>query len=206
MNASLARLAYRMYLELGGTGSYEILVDAEDGRLLFRHSLTRYLAQGRVWKESPIKGDRELVDFGDGWLPESGTVTTGNNVDAYLDTDRDNEPDVEAFPDTQNGRTLSAGQVFDFPAGEGTTGQYPRDFKAAAVTNLFYFVNAAHDYFYDLGFTESAGNFQTDNFEQGGEGNDAIRAAAQVPFRNASFFTPPRRDASPPSGRHLARR
>ena len=24
------------------------------------------------------------------------------------------------------------------------------------MTNLFYFINAAHDYFYDLGFTESA--------------------------------------------------
>ena len=42
------------------------------------------------------------------------------------------------------------------------------------MTNAFYFVNAAHDYFYDLGFTEQAGNFQTDNLGRGGLGEDAV--------------------------------
>ena len=181
MTASSARLAYRLYLESAGGGPYEILIDAQDGRLLFRRNLTRFLAQGRVWKESPIKGDRELVDFADGWLPASGVVTTGNNADAYVDTN------MEPLPDIRNGRAFSAVQVFDFPAGEGTTGQDPREFKAAAVTNLFYFVNIAHDYFYDLGFTESAGNFQTDNFGRGGKGNDAVLAKAQIQRENASI-------------------
>ena len=151
------------------------------------------MGQGRVWKESPIKGQRELVDFPEGWLAESGTVTTGNNVDAYLDADGDNQPDTDMVADIENGRASSASQVFDFPAGEGTTGQDPRDFKAAAVTNLFYFVNTAHDYFYDLGFTEQAGNFQTDNFALGGQGNDAVRAEAQdgLFVNNASFAGSP---------------
>ena len=181
MTASSARLAYRLYLESGSSGSYEILIDARDGRLLSRRNLTRFLAQGRVWKESPIKGDRELVDFADGWLPQSGVVTTGNNADAYVDTN------MGPLPDIRNGRAFSAVQVFDFPVSEDTTGRDFGEFKAAAVTNLFYFVNTAHDYFYDLGFTESAGNFQTDNFGRGGKGNDAVLAKAHVGFENASI-------------------
>ena len=163
LTVSSARLAYRLFLEVGGAQSYEILVDAQDGRLLVRHSLTDSVGQARVWRKSPIAGDRELVDFPDGWLPADGTVTTGNNVDAYLDTDGDDVADSEVLPNIESGRASSAAQLFDFPAAEGTTGANPRNFQAAAVTNLFYFVNEAHAYFYDLGFTEAAGNFQTDS-------------------------------------------
>ena len=193
LTVSSARLAYRLFLEVGGAQSYEILVDAQDGRLLLRHSLTDSVGQARVWRKSPIAGDRELVDFPDGWLPADGTVTTGNNVDAYLDTDGDDVPDSEVLPNIEDGRASSAAQLFDFPAAEGTIGANPRNFQAAAVTNLFYFVNEAHDYFYDLGFTEAAGNFQADNSGLGGEENDAVLAESQDGRRtnNASFRTGP---------------
>lgn len=193
MTAVEARLAYRVLLEIDGKNYYEILVDAEEGRLLLRHNLYRSAATGRVWKESPLKGPRELVVFPSGWLPSSGVVTTGNNVDAYLDVDGDNRPDPGAAPGIQSGRAFSAAQQFDFPAGDGLTGQDPRNFKAASVTNLFYFANVAHDYFYELGFTEAAGNFQEDNFGRGGLGNDSVRAEAQDPEEedNSSFLTPP---------------
>ena len=36
-----------------------------------------------------------------------------------------------------------------------------------------------HDSLYGLGFTEAAGNFQTNNFSKGGQGNDALQADAQ---------------------------
>ena len=191
LTVSSARLAYRLFLEVRGAQSYEILVDAQDGRLLVRHSLTDSVGQARVWKRSPIAGDRELVDFPDGWLPPDGTVTTGNNVDAYLDTDGNDVPDSEVLPSIENGRASSAAQLFDFPAAEGTIGANPRNFQAAAVTNLFYFVNEAHNYFYDLGFTEAAGNFQTDNFGLGGEENDAVLAESQDGTNGASFRTAP---------------
>ncbi|KAJ1341798.1 hypothetical protein BSLG_010797 [Batrachochytrium salamandrivorans] len=45
---------------------------------------------------------------------------------------------------------------------------------AAAAVNLFYLTNIMHDISYQYGFTESAGNFQKDNFDLGGEGNDAV--------------------------------
>src|SRR4029079_17221076 len=49
------------------------------------------------------------------------------------------------------------------------------------------------DYSYQLGFTESAGNFQTNNFGRGGTGNDSVRAEAQDGSgdNNANFGTPP---------------
>ena len=61
------------------------------------------------------------------------------------------------------------------------------------MTNLFYFCNIMHDFVYGLGFTESAGNFQTNNFGRGGTGNDSVRAEAQdgSGTNNANFATPP---------------
>src|SRR6185369_4118964 len=45
---------------------------------------------------------------------------------------------------------------------------------------------------YSLGFTESARNFQTNNFSRGGTGNDAVKAEAQdgSGTDNANFSTP----------------
>lgn len=191
MTAASARLAYRLFLQTGIMRSYEILIDAQDGRLLLRRSLTYAAGQARVWKISPLAGGRELVDFPAGWIPPDGVVTTGNNADAWLDTDGDEQPDTQEFPDTRKGRAYSPGQVFDFPAPEGAGAADPREFKAAAVTNLFYIVNAAHDYFYDLGFTEQAGNFQNDNFGRGGKGNDAIMAVSQAVTDNALYVAAP---------------
>ncbi len=191
LTVSSVRLAYRLFLEVGGAQSYEILVDAQDGRLLVRHSLTDSVGQARVWRKSPVAGGRELVDFPDGWLPAAGTVTTGNNVDAYLDTDGDDVPDSEVLPNIESGRARSAAQLFDFPAAEGNIGANPRNFKPAAVTNLFYLANEGRDYFYGLGFTETAGNFQTDNLGLGGEENDAVLAESQDGINGASFRTAP---------------
>jgi hypothetical protein len=61
------------------------------------------------------------------------------------------------------------------------------------VANLFYFCNIMHDFVYRLGFTETAGNFQINNFGRGGAGNDPVNAEAQdgSGTNNANFATPP---------------
>ena len=189
--------AYRIYFE-ARQDAYEFVMDANDGRLLFRRRLTSRFGQARVWTTSPLAGARELVDFPEGWLPPMGTVTTGNNADVYLDTNGDDEPDDEDEDDLEQGRASSESAIFDFPAGEGTTGDDPRDFRPAALANAFYLANRAHDFFYDLGFTEVAGNFQTDNFELGGVGGDAVRVEIHDPLllNNASFRQAP--EGSPP--------
>ncbi|KAH9262776.1 hypothetical protein BASA83_013747 [Batrachochytrium salamandrivorans] len=50
-----------------------------------------------------------------------------------------------------------------------------------------------HDISYQYGFTESAGNFQKDNFGLGGEGNDAVTINVLNPSdtNNAEFLAPP---------------
>ena len=54
-------------------------------------------------------------------------------------------------------------------------------------------MNLFHDEMYRLGFTESARNFQNNNFGRGGVGNDRISAEAQdfAGTNNANFATPP---------------
>jgi uncharacterized protein (TIGR03437 family) len=198
LDAFTSRLAYRLFLEVGTAQLYEILIDAQDGKLLYRHNNYVRAAQARVWTQSPSQGTRELVTFPDGWLPAAATVTTGNNVDAFIDADGNDLPDPANTGDVVGGRPTSATQLFDFNFGDGTLGLNPRSFKAAAATNLFYFVNIAHDFYYGLGFTEAAGNFQTNNFSNGGLGGDAVIAEAQNPdaLNNAGFAPTP--EGTPP--------
>lgn len=191
LTADSARLAWRVFLEVDATSYFEILVDAADGRLLYRRNLYVNAAQGRVWSQSPLVGSRQLVSFPpasqpfpDPWLPTSpngaggaGWLTQGNNVDSYLDANGDAVPDSSpgAASSLQDGRAYSATASFDYSSYPGLN---PRNFPAAAVTNIFYFVNLAHDYYYRLGFDEAAGNFQADNFDRGGAAGDAILAGA----------------------------
>lgn len=190
-------LAWHSYIEAGPSEWYEICVDANSGALLFRYNLYADAAQGTVARRDPIATPRTLESFvGDtiintsaGWMGTS-TVTTGNNVEAYLDTDANNAPDNNNTTGLSNGHASSATQDFTFPFALGVD---PRTQRPASVTNLFYFCNIMHDFVYRLGFTESAGNFQTNNFGRGGTGNDSVRAEAQdgSGTNNANFATPP---------------
>ena len=192
-----ARLAWHVYAEVGPEEWYELLVDAHTGELLLRHNLYVHQAQGTVYTEAPDKGARVLVSFvGDtvintsfGWMG-TATVTTGNNVEAYLDTNADNLPDANNTTGLSNGHAFSSTQNFTFPF---STTADPRTQQAAVVTNLFYYNNIMHDFSYGLGFTETARNFQTNNYGRGGTGNDSVRAEAQdgSGTNNANFATPP---------------
>jgi Zn-dependent metalloprotease len=192
-----SRLAWHVYAEVGPDEWYEILLDAYTGELLLRHNLYVFEAQGTVYTEAPDKGARQLVSFvGDtiintaaGWMGTS-TVTTGNNVEAYLDTNADNVPDANNGAGLSNGHATSATQDFTFPF---STTVDPRTQQAAVVTNLFYYNNIMHDFSYNLGFTETARNFQVNNFGRGGTGNDSVRAEAQdgSGTNNANIATPP---------------
>ena len=60
------------------------------------------------------------------------------------------------------------------------------------MTNLFYTNNYLHDWYYDAGFDEAAGNAQTSNYGRGGIGGDSIFAEAQdySGTNNANMSTP----------------
>lgn len=74
----------------------------------------------------------------------------------------------------------------------------PRNTPEGSIVSLFYFVNRARDYFYELGFDEASWNFQQDNFGRGGLGGDRVLAEAQDgnSAGNASMATPI--DGQPP--------
>lgn len=187
--------------------TYQVLVDAQTGAALVRHCLTEYISDATYnvftsdspapfspgWP-TPDSGQpaiipRTLVTLTAldtnaspaGWIPDGGNETRGNNVDAHADRDAN---DVADLPRPQG----SPARVFDFPLDLNTD---PTNSSAAAVVQLFYWCNWMHDQLYELGFTEAAGNFQSNNFGRGGFGGDALQADAQdgSGFNNANMTT-----------------
>ncbi|PHR13091.1 MAG: subtilisin [Aequorivita sp.] len=143
--------------------------------------------------ESPYYGSRTIESqpanataspFG--WHDTNGaagaeyTVTRGNNVNAYEDG---NNPGYQ--PD--------AGANLDFigyPFSQIYTSG--NQYEDAAITNLFYMNNIFHDIMYQYGFDEVGGNFQENNYGNGGAGSDSVNAEAQDGSGtcNANFSTP----------------
>ncbi len=123
----------------------------------------------------------------DPWLPAGATEATGNNVDCYADITAPsgfNAGDLRA--------TTTSPGVFDRTF---DTTQDPVATEAqsmAAVTNAFYITNWLHDYWYDSGFDEAAGNAQVDNYGRGGLGGDVLRIEVQdySGRNNANMSTP----------------
>ncbi len=155
-------------------------------------ALSQNGATYHVWPapfESPNHGPRTFVtDPHDpvaspfGWHDTDGqegaefTITRGNNAHAYQDRD-DNSFSQGDEPD--GGPEL----LFDFPY-ESTW--EPEEYIDAAVTNLFFWTNFIHDFSYHMGMTEVAGNFQQNNYGNGGNGNDPMIARAQAAANTGS--------------------
>jgi extracellular elastinolytic metalloproteinase len=185
--------------------AFDFTVDAESGKVWTRADWTsqsQYLvypqpvespnhtsplppADGRTIQVNP----ENVLASPYGWHDVNGvsgadyTVTRGNNVHAYHDSDADNLPpalEVDCGP----------GLLCNFPL---NLLDAPGASVAAAVTNLFYWTNIVHDVQYQYGFTEAAGNFQVNTYGRGGIGNDDLRAEALdgSGTNNANMFTPP---------------
>jgi hypothetical protein len=142
--------------------------------------------------ESPNHGDFELLvnpahvtASPNGWHDDgvASTDTSGNNVVAYDDSSNPSN----SGPTTNQS---SAGLVFDYPY--GGPGVAANTYIDSAVTNLFYMSNAVHDIYYLYGFDEASGNFQEQNYGNGGDGGDPVLAEAQDGggTNNANFATP----------------
>lgn len=168
------RLAWEVIVTLPNyEGQYRVLVDTDNGEILYSHQLIRQIAAiGNVFLVDG-GGTRQNVNFPrslqkyllpipqdlpqgypDTWVAINGTV--GNCVRAHLNN----------------------GGIF-----EGTTANNTVTFNPANATgddqlrlNLFYFNCFIHDFFYLLGFNENAGNFQQSNFGRGGTASDRVDA------------------------------
>jgi MYXO-CTERM domain-containing protein len=110
----------------------------------------------------------------DPWLPAGATVTTGNNVDAYADHAA---PDGFGAGDTR--ADLSSPGTFDYTYDPTLPPMANPSQIKAAVTQLFYVNNWLHDFYYDSGFDEAAGNAQASNFGRGGLEGDPLLAEGQ---------------------------
>jgi large repetitive protein len=207
---------------------YAYVVSAADGALLYRHSLTASDSYAyRVWADAsglkmPLNGpqgrggdpypgatpDRwqapfvapSLVSLASGpistldpWLPPGATETNGNNVDAYADLA---PPDGFGTGDFR--ANVTAPGVFDRTYDVTKAPDASDDQRKAAIAQLFYVTNFLHDWYYDAGFNEVAGNAQASNYGRGGVEGDGLRAEAQdySGTDNANMSTPS--DGGPP--------
>ncbi|MBS1152842.1 MAG: Peptidase, (Fungalysin) family, partial [Myxococcaceae bacterium] len=201
---------------------FAYVVSARDGRVLFRKNLTvSDLYSYRVWadpsgKHLPSDGPQGNapsphptgtpnqynppfvapslltvqngpISTNDPWLPSGATATTGNNATAYADIASPN-----GFSAGDLRATLTGPLAFDRIYDTAQSPSASSDQRMAAITQLFYNVNFFHDWYYDKGFDERAGNGQTDNYGRGGLGNDELRAEAQdySGKNNANMSTP----------------
>lgn len=194
------RLAWNVGLRLlNGENWWQLRVDASNGDILDQND---WIAADsyRVFAApltDPEDGAHTIVtDPADasaspfGWHDTNGaagaefTDTRGNNVEASEDTDANNVP---GFRPSGGG-----GNDYDF-AFDGAMGPMDATNQEAAIVNLFYWNNNIHDVMWHHGFDEASGNFQTNNYGNGGIGGDPVQADAQdgSGTNNANFATPP---------------
>jgi len=204
---------WETFLDVSPRGAYWVVVDGNSAEILFSRTLTGSAEPWRrVFRASdhpnPTAGNRTLEPLS-GWPTQKGLCppdiypgqyrtgalegrcwadadeTIGNNVDACRDMSGNNLCDDRAG---------ATGEAFDFAFTDNyaATGN-PAPDRNAALTNAFYWSNVVHDWFYTLGFDESAGNFQVDNFGLGGAGADPVRLDVEDSsvVNNATFITPP---------------
>jgi hypothetical protein len=214
VDANTLRLCWKTVFTVQLRGEmFLALVDAATGEVLLRRGLTEYISDAtyQVFTSdspspfSPGHATPSTVQppvvsrtavttpalnttaSPNGWIDDGVNETRGNNVDAHADVNADNAPDL---PRPQGSPTRVFAPALDLT-------QAPSVYRDAAIVNLFYWCNRIHDRYYELGFTEAAGNFQNTNFGRGGAGNDAVQADAQdgSGTDNANFSTPS--DGSP---------
>jgi len=169
--------------------------------------------------ESPYFGNRTLVTnpadataspFG--WHDTNGvagaefTITRGNNTHTYDDIANNNDLPGDTNPSTDipgaspdGGASLVFDYAFDLTLADADSGFTIPRFNTsnrsldAATTNTFYWTNIIHDIAYQYGFDEASGNFQENNYGNGGAGSDSVNAEVQDGGStcNANFFTLP---------------
>lgn len=126
----------------------------------------------------------------DPWLAAGATVTTGNNAEAYVDLVTPDGFNADGGADFRGVITAPGvfGDTFDVTLAPNASPAQSN----AGITQMFYTLNWLHDWFYDQGFNEVAGNAQALNFGRGGAEADSIKAEAQdfSGLNNANMSTP----------------
>ncbi len=192
--ATGARAAYSVLFVKDLDAGWQVVIDAVTGKELYRTSLVANESSGGTvypnYPGAPKGGGGEHVSFDatkespNGYvdltgLTGVGVTTFGNNANSHANWSNFIGP-VDPGP-----RPVEANGQFDYRFADnwGTSKcnptSYPKDMEPST-TNLFWHHNRVHDEFYRLGFTESGGNFQLNNFGKGGNPGDAIQGLVQA--------------------------
>ena len=135
----------------------------------------RPTSRSRACSARPTRGSRRTT-----------SVTTGNNVDAYLDIAG---PTASPNGDLRGARTSRASS-----STPSTRRLRPptSTIRHSKTTHLFFFNNWLHDIWYQKGFDEVSRNAQTNNYGRGGAGSDSVKAEGEdrVGTNNANMYTP----------------
>jgi extracellular elastinolytic metalloproteinase len=181
------------------------VIDAENGKVLFRQNLSNDLAAARrprpstgkafqYFPKAPRGGNQINVDFTrEGWLPAGAAILSGNNTHTFADVndagDTDEADPGEEIP-PRHGSSWDYRLVpFRLPDVSFCDNPFPCNWdpntpfswqtnRNQDATQVFYYVNNWHDHLAaaPIGFTEAAGNFQAINRTGQGEGGDAVSA------------------------------
>ena len=215
MNRASMRLAWEVMVENPKTKErFRFVLDAQTGVTYLRQGMTWYISDASYsvfTSDSPSPFTPGLQTPGNfqppytnrvlmvgpaldtnaspmGWIDDGNNTTTGNNADAFLDRDFNQQADVARPVGNPN-------RVFDFPLDLATD---PTNYIDASTVELFFWANWYHDRLWQFGFNEAAGNYQERNFGRGGFGNDSIicyvQSGADLGIANNSMF------ASAPDG------
>lgn len=190
------RLAWHTVVTDGSAGIRDVLIDAHTGELLVRRSRSRDAsATGRILQSSTTAAATPKQPDP---MP-SGADGTACPPPANYDLRALGAPFRD--PDTvvagtgrlegNNARVFrgSGGQsAAGSPTADGFVFDFPFNSAGSAETFLFFASNFVHDFFYDLGFDEAAGNFQQDNFGRGGLGGDPANFNARAQGRNNANY------------------
>jgi uncharacterized repeat protein (TIGR01451 family) len=196
LNRNVMRLGWEIFiLSQSIHEGFQVVVAADTGEILLRRNTTKHISDATYnvytsdspspfspgWPTpnvgQPPLTSRTSVTIAalstnaspNGWIDDGNNTIVGNNAEAYLDRNDDYSPDR---PQPQG----NPSRVFDFPL---DLTQDPTNYADASQVQLFYLLNVYHDRLYDLGFTESAGNYQDNNFGRGGLGNDHVLGHVQ---------------------------
>jgi uncharacterized repeat protein (TIGR01451 family) len=210
-NRSSLRLGWEVMVTSHATKErFRLVIDAQSGAAQLRENLSCYISDAsyniypsdspspfspglqvpgnfqpsltnRVMITTPAL---DTIASPEGWIPDGTNTTTGNNIDAFVDRNFNQQPD-------QPRPVGNPSRVFDFPLDLTLD---PTNYIDASTVQLFWRANWYHDRLYELGFTEAAGNYQENNFGRGGIGGDRIicyvQAGADVGLVDNSMFQP----------------
>lgn len=163
---------------------------------------SEHLGRNKASEASLVMLNNAGIVTGDPWLADAATSTRGNNVDACKDTYDQSvntpagglavpPPVNSCVKQIEPNTKTTSDHTFDYPlaadADPATTNGV-----AHAIVNLFYMNNWLHDWWYNHGFDEVAGNAQVSNYGRGGKEGDVILAQGQDGSgrNNANMATP----------------